>query len=83
MTGIGKPVKPAVCGTLLTLETSFYRETGGVSENNRNLGFHPAFSARETADDFSRPVNNCARPPTCGRFGLATRFADQRKATDS
>ena len=46
MTGIGKPVKPVVCETLLALETSFYRETGGVSGNNRNRGFHPAFSDR-------------------------------------
>lgn len=33
---------------LLALETSCYRGTGGVSENNRTLGFHPAFSDHET-----------------------------------
>ena len=34
--------------TLLALETAQYRGTGGVSENNRGLGFQPAFSDRET-----------------------------------
>ena len=32
----------------LALETNRYRGTGGVSENNRNLGFQPAFIDRET-----------------------------------
>ena len=32
----------------LALETNRYRGTGGVSENNRSLGFQPAFSDRET-----------------------------------
>jgi len=33
---------------LLALETANYRGTGGVSENNRGLGFQPAFVDRET-----------------------------------
>ena len=33
---------------LLALETTNYRGTGGVSENNRGLGFQPAFVDRET-----------------------------------
>jgi hypothetical protein len=32
----------------LALETNRYRGTGGVSENNRSLGFQPAFIDRET-----------------------------------
>src|SRR6266446_4031456 len=32
----------------LALETAHYRGTGGVSENNRSLGFQPAFIDRET-----------------------------------
>jgi hypothetical protein len=32
----------------LALETTRYRGTGGVSENNRSLGFQPAFIDRET-----------------------------------
>src|ERR1700686_5319976 len=32
----------------LALETARYRGTGGVSENNRSLGFQPAFIDRET-----------------------------------
>ena len=32
----------------LELETNHYRGTGGVSENNRSLGFQPAFIDRET-----------------------------------
>lgn len=32
----------------LALETANYRGTGGVSENNRGLGFQPAFFDRET-----------------------------------
>ena len=32
----------------LALETSRFRGTGGVSENNRSLGFQPAFIDRET-----------------------------------
>jgi hypothetical protein len=31
----------------LALETAHYRGTGGVSENNRSLGFQPAFIDRE------------------------------------
>jgi hypothetical protein len=34
--------------TSLALETAHYRGTGGVSENNRSLGFQPAFIDRET-----------------------------------
>jgi hypothetical protein len=34
--------------TLLALETAQYRGTRGVSENNRGLGFQPAFIDRET-----------------------------------
>ena len=34
--------------TSLTLETARFRCTGGVSENNRSLGFQPAFIDRET-----------------------------------
>src|ERR1700682_2778851 len=34
------------CGT--GLETARFRGTGGVSENNRSLGFQPAFIDRET-----------------------------------
>jgi len=33
---------------LLAIETARYRRTGGVSENNRGLGFQPAFIDRET-----------------------------------
>jgi len=33
---------------LLAIETTQYRGTGGVSENNRGLGFQPAFVDRET-----------------------------------
>jgi len=33
---------------LLAIETAQYRRTGGVSENNRGLGFQPAFIDRET-----------------------------------
>ena len=33
---------------LLALETTNYRGTGGVSENNRGLAFQPAFVDRET-----------------------------------
>jgi len=33
---------------LRALETTNYRGTGGVSENNRGLGFQPAFVDRET-----------------------------------
>jgi hypothetical protein len=33
---------------LLAIETAQYRGTGGVSENNRGLGFQPAFIDRET-----------------------------------
>ena len=32
----------------LALQTTNYRGTGGVSENNRGLGFQPAFVDRET-----------------------------------
>jgi len=32
----------------LALETNHYRGTGGVSENNRSLGFQPAFIDLET-----------------------------------
>jgi hypothetical protein len=32
----------------LALETARHRGTGGVSENNRSLGFQPAFIDRET-----------------------------------
>ena len=34
--------------TSLTLEAARFRCTGGVSENNRSLGFQPAFIDRET-----------------------------------
>src|ERR1700687_4509615 len=34
--------------TLLALETARFNGTGGVSENNRCLGFQPAFIDRET-----------------------------------
>ena len=34
--------------TLLAIETAQYRGTGGVSENNRDLGFQAAFIDRET-----------------------------------
>jgi hypothetical protein len=34
--------------TLLALETARFHGTGGVSENNRCLGFQPAFIDRET-----------------------------------
>ena len=34
--------------TRLALETAQYRGTGGVSENNRGLGFQAAFFDRET-----------------------------------
>ena len=34
--------------TLLALETAQYRGSGGVSENNRGLGFQPAFIDRGT-----------------------------------
>jgi hypothetical protein len=34
--------------TSLALETANYCGTGGVSENNRSLGFQPAFIDRET-----------------------------------
>jgi hypothetical protein len=33
---------------LLALEAANYRGTRGVSENNRNTGFQPAFADRET-----------------------------------
>ena len=34
--------------TSLALETARNRGTGGLSENNRSLGFQPAFIDRET-----------------------------------
>jgi hypothetical protein len=41
-------MNPTLTKISLTLETARYRDTGGVSENNRSLGFQPAFIDRET-----------------------------------
>ena len=41
-------MNPTLTKVSFTLETARYRGTGGVSENNRSLGFQPAFIDRET-----------------------------------
>jgi hypothetical protein len=41
-------MNPTLTKISLALETTRYRGTGGVSENNRSLGFQPAFIDRET-----------------------------------
>jgi hypothetical protein len=41
-------MKLTLTKTSLALETAHYRGTGGVSENNRSLGFQPAFIDGET-----------------------------------
>jgi hypothetical protein len=41
-------MSPPLTKTSLALEATRYRCTGGVSENNRSLGFQPAFIDRET-----------------------------------
>ena len=41
-------MRQTLAQTALALETARYRGTGGVSENNRSLGFQPAFIDRET-----------------------------------
>jgi hypothetical protein len=41
-------MRPTLTKTSLALEAARYRCTGGVSQNNRSLGFEPAFIDRET-----------------------------------
>ncbi len=41
-------MRQTLAQTSLARETARYRGTGGVSENNRSLGFQPAFIDRET-----------------------------------
>jgi hypothetical protein len=40
-------MKLTLTKTSLALETAHYRGTGGASENNRSLGFQPAFIDRD------------------------------------
>jgi|ERR1700688_4739918 hypothetical protein len=45
-------MRPTLTKRSLALETACFRTTGGVSENNRSLGFQPAFIDRETETSY-------------------------------
>ena len=48
---------------ILQQENLFYRNTGGVSQNNRGLGFHSAFQDGATGDVYlSKFADGCPAP---------------------
>ena len=52
-----------MCPEILQQENLFYRNTGGVSQNNRDLGFHSAFQDRATGRVYlSRFADGCPAP---------------------
>lgn len=66
--------------TSLALEAARFRCTGGVSENNRSLGFQPAFINRETGTVYLARFPD-GRPAPCHLLdGLPTELVVARNA---
>src|SRR5438046_7739806 len=57
-------MRQTLAQTALALETARYRGTAGVSENNRSLGFQPAFIDRETGTVYLSRFRD-GRPAPC------------------